>query len=175
LKLAEYTEKLLAGETIAERAEMKKLINDVENKKWRGVLVMEVERLARGDTSDQGIIEAAFKYSGTKIITPVKTYEPNNEMDEEIFAFGLFASTIPDLLLSSPPITEGISLISILLPFFNMSTAVQLKNALFTSTCNICLSILSPNHLLYIIKQLFFCQVVFAFSVNLWYNEYVRL
>jgi len=90
--LAEYTEKLLAGETIAERAEMKKLINDVENKKWRGVLVMEVERLARGDTSDQGIIEAAFKYSGTKIITPVKTYEPNNEMDEEIFAFGLFMS-----------------------------------------------------------------------------------
>ena len=33
---------------------MQKLIRDVENEKWTGVLVVEVERLARGDTADQG-------------------------------------------------------------------------------------------------------------------------
>ena len=49
------------------------------------------------------------------------------------------------LVEQSPPITAGISLISVLLPCFNISTAVQLKNALFTSTCNIFLSIISPR------------------------------
>src|SRR5690606_23760426 len=55
-------------------------------------LVMEVERLARGDTIDQGIVAQTFKYSGTKIITPLKTYDPSNEFDEEYFEFGLFMS-----------------------------------------------------------------------------------
>lgn len=33
-----------------------------------------------------------FKYSGTKIITPMKVYDPENEFDEEYFEFGLFMS-----------------------------------------------------------------------------------
>ena len=53
---------------------------------------MEVERLARGDTIDQGIVAQTFKFSDTKIITPIKTYNPNNEFDEEYFEFGLFMS-----------------------------------------------------------------------------------
>lgn len=59
---------------------------------WDGVLVVEVERLARGDTVDQGLVAQAFKYSNTKIITPSKIYDPNNEFDEEYFEFGLFMS-----------------------------------------------------------------------------------
>lgn len=55
-----------------------------------GVLVVEVERLARGDTSDQGRVAKTFKFSDTLIITPSKTYDPNNEYDEEYFEFGLF-------------------------------------------------------------------------------------
>ena len=49
---------------------------------YDGVLVMEVERLARGNSVDQGIIAQAFKYSNTLIITPTKTYDPQNEFDE---------------------------------------------------------------------------------------------
>ena len=71
---------------------MQKLLKDVENEKWTGVLVVELERLARGDTADQGRVSKAFKYSHTKIITPVKTYDPDNEFDEEYFEFGLFMS-----------------------------------------------------------------------------------
>ncbi len=71
---------------------MQKLLRDVENEKWTGILVVEVERLARGDTADQGRVSKAFKYSHTKIITPVKTYDPDNEFDEEYFEFGLFMS-----------------------------------------------------------------------------------
>ncbi|MCY9539248.1 recombinase family protein [Paenibacillus alvei] len=87
----EYKE-IVSGETIIEREVVQDLLRDVEQGVWTGVLVVEVERLARGDTVDQGIVAQTFKYSGTKIITPTKTYDPNNEFDEEYFEFGLFMS-----------------------------------------------------------------------------------
>ena len=71
---------------------MQQLLSEVEQGLWDGVLVMEVERLARGDTVDQGIVAQTFKFSDTKIITPIKDYDPNNEFDEEYFEFGLFMS-----------------------------------------------------------------------------------
>ena len=54
--------------------------------------MMEVERLARGDTIDQGIVSQTFMYTNTLIITPIKTYNPSNEYDQEYFEFGLFMS-----------------------------------------------------------------------------------
>lgn len=92
LTIGKIYREIVSGETISERKEMQKLLKDVENEKWNGVLVVEVERLARGDTADQGRVSKAFKYSHTKIITPVKTYDPDNEFDEEYFEFGLFMS-----------------------------------------------------------------------------------
>lgn len=83
---------VVSGETIAARPVMQKLLQEVEEGVWSGVLVVEVERLARGDTIDQGIMAQTFKYSGTKIITPMKVYDPENEFDEEYFEFGLFMS-----------------------------------------------------------------------------------
>lgn len=83
---------IVSGETIATRPVMQELLSDIESGTWNGVFVMEVERLARGDTADQGIVSTTFKYSNTKIITPIKTYDPNNEFDEEYFEFGLFMS-----------------------------------------------------------------------------------
>ena len=92
IEVGHIYEEIVSGETIAERKEMQKLLKDVENHKWSGVLVMEIERLARGDTADQGVVAKTFKYSSTKIITPMKTYNPNDEYDEEYFEFGLFMS-----------------------------------------------------------------------------------
>lgn len=83
---------VVSGETIASRPQMQQLLVDIENGLWHGVLVMEVERLARGDTIDQGIVSQTFKYSNTKIITPSRIYQPHNEFDEEYFEFGLFMS-----------------------------------------------------------------------------------
>ncbi len=83
---------IVSGETIAARPVMQQLLSEVEQGVWTGVLVIEVERLARGDTIDQGIVAQTFKYSDTKIITPLKDYDPNNEFDEEYFEFGLFMS-----------------------------------------------------------------------------------
>jgi len=92
LNLTGIYREVVSGETIAARPIMQKLLLEVEQGIWDGVLVMEIERLARGDTIDQGIMAQAFKFSNTKIITPMKTYDPNNEFDEEYFEFGLFMS-----------------------------------------------------------------------------------
>lgn len=85
-------EEVVSGETIEKRIEMQKLLKDVENRKYEGVIVLEIERLARGNTIDQGIVAQIFKISNTKIITPIKIYNPNNEFDEEYFEFNLFMS-----------------------------------------------------------------------------------
>lgn len=92
LNITQIYREIVSGETIAARPVMQKLLQEVEAGIWDGVLVMEIERLARGDTIDQGIVAQTFKYSNTKIITPQKTFDPNNEFDEEYFEFGLFMS-----------------------------------------------------------------------------------
>lgn len=92
INITKIYREIVSGETIAARPVMQELLSDVEKGMWDGVLVVEVERLARGDTMDQGLVAQTFKYSGTKIITPMKTYDPNNEFDEEYFEFGLFMS-----------------------------------------------------------------------------------
>lgn len=92
LNVTDIYREVVSGDTIAARPMMQRVLSEVEQGVWSGVLVMEVERLARGDTIDQGIIAQTFKFSGTKIITPIKTYDPDNEFDEEYFEFGLFMS-----------------------------------------------------------------------------------
>lgn len=90
-QIAVYRE-LVSGDSISERPEMQRLLSDVYQKKYVGVLVVEVERLARGNTKDQGEVAEAFQCSDTKIITPMKVYNPNDEFDQEYFEFGLFMS-----------------------------------------------------------------------------------
>ena len=92
LQISEIYEEIVSGESIAARPQMQRLLSNVEQGLYSGVLVIEVERLARGDTIDQGIVAQTFKFSDTMIITPTKTYDPNNEFDEEYFEFGLFMS-----------------------------------------------------------------------------------
>ena len=42
-----------------------------------------LDRLGRGSMSQQGVILEAFQHAGVKIITPQKTYDLDNEMDED--------------------------------------------------------------------------------------------
>lgn len=83
---------VVSGDSIASRPVIQELLHLVEQGFYKGVLVVEVERLARGNTLDQGIVANAFQYSNTKIITPMKIYDPCNEYDQEYFEFGLFMS-----------------------------------------------------------------------------------
>ncbi|WP_010504079.1 recombinase family protein [Paenibacillus elgii] len=87
-----YREKPISGERISERPEMIRLLEDVEEEKWDGVFTVEVERLARGDTMDQGLVAQTFKYSQTLIVTPMRIFNPDDPNDEEYFEFNLFMS-----------------------------------------------------------------------------------
>lgn len=92
IKIRRIYREVVSGESIQERPEIQKVLKDIETGTVDGILVVEVERLTRGDAKDQGTISQAFKYSDTKIITLNKIYDPNSDEDEEYFEFGLFMS-----------------------------------------------------------------------------------
>lgn len=81
---------IVSGDTISDRPEMRRLMQDVEAGRWNGVFVADVDRLARGDTMDQGLVAQTFLYSHTLIITPMKIYDPEDPADNEFFEIRLF-------------------------------------------------------------------------------------
>ena len=92
LNVVKIFREVASGESISNRPEMKQLLKEVNSEMYAGVLVMEIERLARGNSIDQGIIAQSFQLSNTKIITPYKIIDPNDEFDSESLEFGLFMS-----------------------------------------------------------------------------------
>ena len=92
IKIRNTYKEVVSGESIQDRPEIQKLLKEVETGTVDGILVVEVERLTRGDAKDQGIVSQTLKYSNTKVITLNKIYDPNSEEDEEYFEFGLFMS-----------------------------------------------------------------------------------
>lgn len=82
----------VSGDSLDARPQMLRLLADVYAKKYKGVLVTEVERLARGNTKDQGEVADAFQATSTTIITESKVYDPHSETDQTFFEFGLFMS-----------------------------------------------------------------------------------
>ena len=81
---------LVSGDTISDRPEMRRLLSAVERGEYDAVLCMDIDRLGRGDGSDQAVILKTFKYSNTIIITPYKTYDPRAESDEEFLEYAQF-------------------------------------------------------------------------------------
>lgn len=85
---------VVSGESISARYEMQRLLMDVRAGMFDAVVVIELERLSRGNQADQAEILDVFKRTGTKIHTLTKIYDlaSDNEIDEEFFEFGLFMS-----------------------------------------------------------------------------------
>lgn len=92
IKIARQYEEVVSGETVSDRPEMQRLLKDVETLRPDGVLVVEVERLSRGNPQDQGLVTDTFKFSNTLIVTPTKVYDLSKENDEEWLDFGLMRS-----------------------------------------------------------------------------------
>ena len=83
---------VVSGESLYARPEMLRLLEDVEEGKYEAVLVMDLDRLSRGRMKDQGIILDAFRESGTLIVTPEKSYNLSDEIDDELAEFKTFMS-----------------------------------------------------------------------------------
>ncbi|KNE19655.1 recombinase family protein [Virgibacillus pantothenticus] len=77
----EYKE-IASSETIEYRPEFKKLLKDVQEGLFDAVLVVDYQRLGRGEIEDQGLIKRVFKDSRTYIVTPEKIYNLVDDTDD---------------------------------------------------------------------------------------------
>lgn len=80
---------IVSGETIQDRPEMKKLLERIQSDEISGVLVVDPQRLSRGDLSDCGAVIRAYRYTNTLIITPSKTYDLSEKFDRKVFEMEL--------------------------------------------------------------------------------------
>lgn len=82
--LATY-EEVVSGENIMDRPQIQKMLRQIEKGRVEGVMVMDLDRLGRGDMFDMGMIYRTFHYSETKIITPTEVIDPAKDGSELIF------------------------------------------------------------------------------------------
>ena len=97
LPVGKIYREIVSGETIAARDEIQNLIRESYEGMWRGVIVVEVTRLSRGNQGDAQTIMDCLRYShnnkGMLVVTPTKCYDiVHSSDDEEYMEFELFMS-----------------------------------------------------------------------------------
>ena len=76
---------VVSGETIADRPEIQKVLKLIESPKIKAILIVEVQRLSRGDLEDCGRLIKILRYTNTLVITPQKIYDLRDEYDRDAF------------------------------------------------------------------------------------------
>ncbi|HID0815761.1 TPA: recombinase family protein [Clostridium botulinum] len=90
-RYTEYSE-VGTADSLVFRPQMRKLLSDIENELFDAVVVIDMDRLSRGDGEEQAKIKNIIRRSGTYIVTPQKMYDLNNESDDMYSDFeGLMA------------------------------------------------------------------------------------
>lgn len=80
---------VVSGETIQDRPQMQKVLALIQSGSWAGVLVVDPQRLSRGDLMDCGIIIRSLQYSATALVTPSKTYDLADKYDRKFLEMEL--------------------------------------------------------------------------------------
>lgn len=80
---------VISGETIDARPQMQKLLKLIENPGLKAVLVIEPQRLSRGDLEDCGHLINTLRFTNTIVITPVRTYNLEDKYDRKFFEMEL--------------------------------------------------------------------------------------
>lgn len=83
LNVVEVLEEVVSGESLAGRPQMMRLLELVSTGSYAGVVCMDIERLSRGSSMESGYIMQILQVNGCKIVTPGKTYDLQNESDEQ--------------------------------------------------------------------------------------------
>lgn len=76
---------VVSGESIDDRVEIKKVLARIEDPAIKGVLVMEPQRLSRGDLEDCGRLINSLRFTKTLVGTPVMTYDLERKMERKFF------------------------------------------------------------------------------------------
>jgi DNA invertase Pin-like site-specific DNA recombinase len=74
-----------SGESLKDRPEITRLLKDIEDPEVRAILVVDVQRLSRGDLEDAGRLIRLLRYTNTYVITPMKIYDLRDEYDRDAF------------------------------------------------------------------------------------------
>lgn len=74
---------VVSGESLTSRPKMLELLDLVNTGEYAGVVCMDIDRLSRGSSAESGIILQMLQVNDCKIVTPAKTYDLNNESDEQ--------------------------------------------------------------------------------------------
>ena len=96
LYVAEIYQEIISGaESIKDRPEITRLIQDCYAGKYRGIIIMAADRLCRGNQGDAQMILDMLKYAnhnnGLLILTPSRVYDiAHNSDDEDMLEFELF-------------------------------------------------------------------------------------
>ncbi len=83
LNVVEILEEVVSGESLYARPQMMRLLDLIGTGAYAGVVCMDIERLSRGSSMESGYIMQILQVNGCKIITPGKTYDLQNESDEQ--------------------------------------------------------------------------------------------
>ena len=83
LHVTEVLEEVVSGESLSARPKMLRLLELVSTGMYAGVVCMDIERLSRGSSMESGYIMQILQVNGCKIITPGKTYDLQNDADEQ--------------------------------------------------------------------------------------------
>lgn len=74
-----------SGESIRSRPEINKVLKLIERPDIRAIIVVDVQRLSRGDLEDAGRLIKLLRYTNTYVITPQKIYDLRDEYDRDAF------------------------------------------------------------------------------------------
>ncbi len=83
LNIVKIYKEVVSGDGLFTRPEMIRLLNDIENGCYSAVCCMDIDRLGRSSQKDGGIILETLQEHDVFIITPSKTYNLNDELDEQ--------------------------------------------------------------------------------------------
>lgn len=76
---------VVSGETIESRPRVQELLRRIESPRVKAVLIVEPQRLSRGDLEDIGRLVKLLRYSNTIVITLQYTYDLRDERDRDMF------------------------------------------------------------------------------------------
>ena len=76
---------VVSGESIDDREEIQKVLLRCEDPNVAGVVVVEPQRLSRGDLEDCGHLISTLRYTKTLVATPMMTYDMDNKMERRFF------------------------------------------------------------------------------------------
>lgn len=76
-------EEVVTGESLSARPQMMKALELISTGEYDGILCMDIDRLSRGSSLDSGYITQVLQVNNCKIITPDKTYDLQDESDEQ--------------------------------------------------------------------------------------------